>query len=243
MNICSCIMPGMARLIGHLDSDCFYVSCERVRTPSLDKIPAGVLGNQRACVIAKSYELKDAGVKTGVPIWDARRICPQAVFVKRGFHWYEVLSRKMLDVLHEVSPTVEYYSIDEMFFDAGELTRVFGGTVESATHQLQERMLAEVGVPVSIGIAHTRTMAKLGSDSSKPYGVKIIHDLTDKEHRDFLRSTAVDELCSIGRRSAQKLSAHKIFNCLEFIRANPKFIRKLLTIKGEGLWSWCCRGG
>lgn len=233
--------PAVKKLIGHLDSDCFYVSAERVRFRALRGIPVGVLGNQGACVIAKSYELKAAGVKTGVPIWDARRICPDAVFVKRDFRWYEVLSRKMLDVLRDVSPTVEYYSIDEMFFDASELTRVFGTSLEAATQQLQQRMLEEVGVPVSIGIAETRTLAKLGSDCSKPFGVRVLSDLTDRQLRDFLRATPVDELCGIGRRSAQKLADHKIFNCLEFIRADSKFIRKLLTIKGEGLW-WELQG-
>ena len=228
-------------LIGHLDSDCFYVSAERVRFPALREIPVGVLGNQGACVIAKSYELKAAGVKTGVPIWDAVKICPTAVFVKRDFRWYEVLSRKMLEVLHTVSPLVEYYSIDEMFFDASELPRLCGGSMQRAAIQLQQRMLDEVGVPVSIGIADSKTMAKLGSDSSKPFGVRILHDLTDAERRQFLRSIPVGELCGIGGRSRQKLADHKIVNCLDFIRVDSKFIRKLLTIKGEALW-WELQG-
>ncbi|MFK7779112.1 MAG: DNA polymerase V subunit UmuC, partial [Gimesia sp.] len=84
-------------------------------------VPCGVLGNQGACVIAKSYELKSYGVKTGHPIWEAKKLCPHAVFVKRDFHWYEVISRRMLGLLKTVSPQVEYYSIDEMFFDATEL--------------------------------------------------------------------------------------------------------------------------
>jgi len=222
--------------IGHLDSDCFYVSAERVRFPCLRGIPVGVLGNQGACVIAKSYELKAAGVKTGVPIWDARKICPEAVFVKRDFRWYEVLSRKMLDVLADVSPLVEYYSIDEMFFDASELPRVFGCSMREAALLLQQRMKQEVGVPVSIGIAESKTMAKLGSDTSKPFGVHTLHELTNQERFDYLRSIPVGELCGVGRRSQAKLEQHRIHNCLDFIRADRKFIQKLLTIKGEALW-------
>jgi nucleotidyltransferase/DNA polymerase involved in DNA repair len=90
-----------------------YVSAERVRYHYLQGKPVGVLGNQGACVIAKSYEMKTAGVKTGMPIWDAVRLCPQAVFVKRDFRWYEVLSRCMLDVVRTFSQRVEFYSIDE----------------------------------------------------------------------------------------------------------------------------------
>jgi nucleotidyltransferase/DNA polymerase involved in DNA repair len=104
--------------IGHIDADCFYVSAERVRNYFLRNKPVGVLGNQGACVIAKSYEMKRAGVKTGMPIWDALKLCPLGVYVKRDFRWYEVLSRRMLDVVREFSPRVEYYSIDEFFFEA-----------------------------------------------------------------------------------------------------------------------------
>jgi nucleotidyltransferase/DNA polymerase involved in DNA repair len=143
----------MGMMIGHIDSDCFYVSAERVRFPFLRNQPVGVLGNQGACVIAKSYELKAKGVSTGMPIWDAAKLCPEALFVKRNFRWYEVLSRRMLDLLHHVSPRVEYYSIDEMFFDARELSKVFGLSLADATVALQSRVLHDVGIPASIGIA------------------------------------------------------------------------------------------
>ncbi len=83
------VMPGY---VAHLDADCFYVSAERVRHPKLVGKPVGVLGNNGACVIAKSYEMKRAGVKTGVPIWDAVKLCPDGVYVKRDFYWYEVLT-------------------------------------------------------------------------------------------------------------------------------------------------------
>jgi nucleotidyltransferase/DNA polymerase involved in DNA repair len=98
--------------VGHLDADCFYVSAERVRLLDLVGAPVGVLGNQGACVIAKSYEMKDAGVKTGVPIWEAPKLCPDGLYIKRDFRWYEVLSRAMLAVMRELSTAVEYYSID-----------------------------------------------------------------------------------------------------------------------------------
>jgi nucleotidyltransferase/DNA polymerase involved in DNA repair len=78
----------------------------------------GVLGNQGACVIAKSYEMKAAGVKTGEPIWEAFKKCPDGIYIKRDFRWYEVLSRKLLGAVREFSPRVEYYSIDEFFFEA-----------------------------------------------------------------------------------------------------------------------------
>ncbi len=102
-------MPAATPYVGHVDADAFHVGAERVRFPALRGRPVGVLGNQGACVIAKSYELKAAGVKTGMPVWEAKALCPHGVYVKRDFRWYEVLSRRMLDVVRTFSPRVEWY--------------------------------------------------------------------------------------------------------------------------------------
>src|SRR5579885_3176740 len=143
--------------IGHLDADCFYVSAERVRYGHLIGLPVGVLGNQGACVIAKSYEMKAAGVGTGMPIWEALEKCPDGLYVKRDFRWYEVLSRMMLDVVRDLSPRVEYYSIDEFFFDA---TPPPGKTPQEYAESLRDRIMEVVHVPVTVGIARSKTLAK-----------------------------------------------------------------------------------
>src|SRR4051812_46204590 len=160
-----------ATAVGHLDADCFYVSAERVRDAFLCDKAVGVLGNQGACVIAKSYEMKVAGVATGIPIWEALVKCPAGVYVKRDFRWYEVLSRMMLDVVREVSPRVEYYSIDEFFF---AVSPSGGRTFEETARAIRDRVMERVGVPVTVGIARTRTLAKLISDSAKPFGARAV---------------------------------------------------------------------
>lgn len=223
--------------IGHIDSDCFYVSCERIRHYSLRGVPCGVLGNQGACVIAKSYELKSHGVKTGHPVWEAKKLCPHAIFVKRDFRWYEVISRRLLALLRRVSPSVEYYSIDEMFFDASELEHYFQQPIFEATKSLQILAKEELGIPVSIGVAPSRTIAKLGSDSAKPYGVRVL----GKDCQVFLHSQPVGELCGIGSKSEHKLRDRNIRTCWEYCQADRLMIRDLLTIKGEALW-WELRG-
>lgn len=153
--------------VGHLDADCFYVSAERVRDEFLRDKPVGVLGNQGACVIAKSYEMKHHGVQTGMPIWEAVVQCPQGIYVKRDFRWYEVLSRRMLEAVRELSPQVEYYSIDEFFFQALPLgQRSLQGTAQA----IRDRIWEVVRVPVTVGIARTKTLAKLISDTAKPFG-------------------------------------------------------------------------
>ena len=193
-----------------------------------------MLGNQGACVIARSYEMRPFGVRVGMPIWDAVKLCPLGIYIKRDFRWYEVLSRLVLDALREVSPAVEYYSIDEMFFDAGTLEQVFRLPLLDAIRALQLRLLDTVGVPVSIGVSRSKSLAKLASDSNKPFGCTVLTD--HSEIRAFLNDRPVDEVSGIGTRSKAKLAAHGIHSCLEFIQAPRRLIRRLLTVKGDHIW-------
>jgi nucleotidyltransferase/DNA polymerase involved in DNA repair len=154
------MVPYMRRQqpIGHVDADCFCVSAERVRYAHLAGMPVGVLGNQGACVIAKSYEMKKAGVGTGMPIWEAQKLCPDGLYVKRDFRWYEVLSRLMLETVRDLSPRVEYDSIDEFFFEAA---RVPAKDYQAFAVAFRDRVMERVRVPVTVGIARTRTLVKL----------------------------------------------------------------------------------
>jgi len=224
----------MPQLIGHLDADCFYVSCERVRSPALAFQPVGVLGNQGACVIAKSYEMKAMGVKTGMPIWDAAEVCPNGIYVKRDFRWYEAISRRILEATRLASPQVEYYSIDEMFFDGNDLEQVMGQPLLTAARALQHQILKQIGVPVSMGISLTKTLAKLISDTAKPFGCAVMLDSTAIQ--EMLDKTPVGEMSGIGKRSEKKLADHGILNCSDYAKADRRLIRKLLTVKGEHLW-------
>ena len=152
----------MGGFVAHLDADCFYVSAERVRPPDLMGKPVGVLGNNGACVIAKSYEMKAKGVKTGTTIWDAQALCPEGVYVKRDFYWYEVLSRKMLDIVGTFSPRVEYYSIDEFFFRAEPLAR--GQQFTKTAQAIRDHIREHAGLPVTlrIGLGDRQPTAALG---------------------------------------------------------------------------------
>ena len=222
---------GLATAIGHLDADCFYVSAERVRDRFLMNKPVGVLGNQGACVIAKSYEMKAAGVRTGEPIWDAMGKCPDGIYIKRDFRWYEVLSGMMLGLVRDASRLVEYYSIDEFFFRAEPRA---GETFEGLARALRDRIEECVGVPVTVGIARTRTLAKLISDASKPAGARAVLDRDEEE--DLLSSLPVTEITGIAGRRAERLSAWGITTCLHLAKADRALVRRLLTASGEVLW-------
>ena len=218
-------------LIGHLDADCFYVSAERVRYPKLIGVPVGVIGNQGACVIAKSYEMKGCGVKTGMPIWEALKLCPDGVYVKRDFHWYEVLSRKMLDVVREASPRAEYYSIDEFFFEAAPPP---GQTHLEYALAIRDRIMRRVGVPITIGLARSKTLAKLISDTAKPFGARVVADRAGEEA--LLDGLPVTEIAGITGRRQRRLQPWGINTCLDLARADRAIVRELLTASGEALW-------
>jgi len=217
--------------LGHLDADSFYVSAERVRAPFLHGKPVGVLGNQGACVIAKSYEMKAAGVKTGTPIWDAVRLCPQGVYLKRDFRWYEVLSRRMLELMREFSPAVEYYSIDEFFFRAVPHR---GLTMQETAEAMRDRIFKELRLPVTVGIARTRTLAKLISDTAKPFGAIAMLD-RDAEWA-LLEQTPVTGLCGIALRRAARLEPYGVKTCLDLAFLDRKLVRSLITRSGEAIW-------
>lgn len=222
----------MTGFVAHLDADCFYVSAERVRHPELRGKPVGVLGNNGACVIAKSYEMKAAGVKTGTPIWDAAKLCPEGVYVKRDFYWYEVLSRKMLAIVGECSTRLEYYSIDEFFFHAEPLC--VGDSLQKTATHIRDRILERTGLPVTVGIARTRTLAKLFSDTGKPFGAVAV--LTRDHERELLARLPVTEISGVGHRRANRLLPYGIRTCLDLADADGLLVKKLLTVTGFDLW-------
>src|SRR5262249_4100713 len=217
--------------IGHVDADAFYVSAERVRYAHLAEKPVGVLGNQGACVIAKSYEMKSHGVKTGMPIWEAQKLCPDGLYVKRDFRWYEVLSRMMLEAVRDVSPKVESYSIDEFFFEAVSPP---GGDYQELAVSVRDRVMERVRVPVTVGIARTRTLAKLISDTAKPFGALAILDPASEES--LLAARPVTDVTGIAGRRERRLTPWGIRTCLDLARADRRLVRQLLTANGEALW-------
>jgi nucleotidyltransferase/DNA polymerase involved in DNA repair len=217
--------------IGHLDADCFYVSAERVRDEFLPNKPVGVLGNLGAWVIAKSCEMKALGVGTGMPIWEAMVKYPNGICVKRDFRWYEVLSRLMLAIVQDTSTRVEYYSIDEFFFLAiPQQSVTFQHTAESIRDRIWERLR----VPVTVGIARTRTLAKLISDAAKPFGALAVLD--PEAESALLADRSVTEITGIAGRRAKRLLPWGIQSCLDLARADRRLVRRLLTATGETLW-------
>ncbi len=168
---------------------------------------------------------------TGMPIWEALVKCPKGIYVKRDFGWYEVLSRMMLAVVRDFSPRVEYYSIDECFFVA---TPIRGRTFQQTAEALRDRIWEVVRVPVTVGIARTRTVAKLISDTAKPFGALAVLD--EKAEATLLASRPVTDITGIAGRREARLLPWGIRTCLDYAQADRRLIRGLMTATGEALW-------
>src|SRR5262249_2611579 len=178
-------------------------------------VPCGVLGNQGACVIARNYVMKKYGIKVGEPVWEAKKKCPHAVFIKRDFRWYETLSRKMLHEVGSFSPTIEYYSIDEFFWEGRPAK---GQNYIQTAQTIRDHIKRSTGLPMTVAFARTRTLAKLFADTAKPFGAVAVE--TPDHETELLAKLPVTEIAGIGGRRAARLEPYRGRTCPDFKRAN-----------------------
>ena len=193
----------MRAAILHADLDAFYASVEQRDSPQLRGRPVIVGGG---VVLAASYEARARGVRTAMGGLEARRLCPDAVFVDPRMEAYAAASRAVFDVFHDTTPLVEGLSIDEAFLDVSGLRRVSGEPVAIAA-RLRARVSAEVGLVITVGVARTKFLAKVASGVAKPDGLLVVPPTGEL---DFLHPLPVDRLWGVGPVTAAKLAEHGI---------------------------------
>jgi len=187
----------------HADLDSFYASVEQRDDPALRGRPVIVGGG---VVLAASYEAKAYGVRTAMSGGQARALCPQAIVVPPRMAAYTQPSRDVFAVFHDTTPLVEPLSVDEAFLDVSGLARVSGTPVEIAA-RLRARVREQVGLPITVGIARTKFLAKVASQEGKPDGLLLVPP--DRELA-FLHPLPVRRLWGVGAKTAEKLRAHGI---------------------------------
>lgn len=189
--------------IMHADLDSFYASVEQRDDPALRGRPVAAGGG---VVLAASYEAKRFGVRTAMSESAARRLCPDLVVVPARFHAYEAASKAVFEIFHDTTPLVEGISIDEAFLDVSGLRRIAGEPAEIAA-ELRRRVSADVGLPITVGIARTKFLAKVASGVGKPDGLLRVDPSAELA---FLHPLAVDKLWGVGKVTAAKLEARGI---------------------------------
>ncbi len=222
-------MPQPFKVYGHVDVDAFYASAAQVRNPFLRGKPIGILSNQAYFVVARSLELKKYGIKTGETLPEAMEKCPHAIFVKRDFAWYNALSSRFHEFMRTLSPECEEYSVDECFFIMPEFENS-----NTFAQKVREQVKKYIGLPVTVGLGRSKTLAKLISDTAKPYGAKAI--LTEDEEHQFLANMPIEEVSGIAGRRQRRLAPYGIKTCLDYVNTDCRFIRQLLTVVGVKFW-------
>jgi len=194
-------MVGMGAIatILHADLDAFYASVEQLLDPSLRGRPIAVGGG---VVLAASYEAKAFGVRGGIPGRRARELCPQLTFVSGHFKDYQRLGDAAIKVLGDFTPLVERISIDEAFADVAGCTHLFGPPAEIAK-AIRRRVRAELGLPISVGVARTKHLAKIASQVAKPDGLVVVDPDTEL---DFLHDLPVELMWGVGPVTKARLA-------------------------------------
>src|SRR6188768_1131436 len=221
------IRPPRARLamdtatILHADLDAFYASVEQLLDPSLKGKPIAVGGG---VVLAASYEARAFGVHGGMPGRRARELCPDLIFVSGHFREYQRLGDAAIAVLGDFTPLVERISIDEAFADVAGCTHLFGPPAEIA-RAIRRRVRAELGLPISVGVARTKHLAKIASQVAKPDGLVAVDPGSELE---FLHDLPVELMWGVGPVTRAKLAEQGILTIGQLADMPGRSLERLL---------------
>ncbi len=213
-----------------VDCNNFYASCERVFDPSARGVPVIVLSNNDGCVVARSQEAKDVGIEMGQPLFECQNLVEKhhvRVF-SSNYVLYGDMSARIMNILSGFSPNIEIYSIDEAFL----CLRGFENfDLEAYGHTIRETVKRYTGVPVSVGIAKTKTLAKIANYLSKKVYKTGVFCLFNGED-EHLKNISVDEIWGIGRKRAQWLNSQNIQTAFDLKQAPDRIIKNKMTVTG-----------
>ena len=216
-----------------VDCNNFYASCERLFKPSLNGVPVVVLSNNDGCVIARSNEAKAIGIKMGAPAFEMEELmCKNKVAVfSSNYVLYGDLSRRVMSTLSQFAPDIEIYSIDEAFLHLNGFEMY---DLNEYGKEIVYKTTKNTGIPISIGIAPTKTLAKIANKIAKKNpnmkGVFVLNDKTSI--MEALEKFPVGDIWGIGFQHTKFLNKHNIFTALDFVNANKNWIKKNLSIMG-----------
>lgn len=224
-------------MIALVDCNNFYASCERAFNPNWNNRPVVVLSNNDGCVIARSNEAKALGIKMGVPAYQIKNEIERygiGVF-SSNYTLYGDMSNRVMTMLSSYSPNIEVYSIDECFLDFSGFERY---DLKEYGEEIVRTVSKGTGIPVSMGIAPTKTLAKVANKFSKKYkgykGVCIID--TEEKRIEALKRTEIGDVWGIGYRHTKRLSVYGVSTAYDFSLIPRNWVRQQMTVVGERTW-------
>jgi len=220
------------RAIVHIDCDAFFTSCESARQPRLKGKPV-VTGQERGIVSCPSYEAKAAGIKRGMPLGEARRVCPGVIIMPGDYELYSIYSKRLFGIIRRYTPDVEEYSIDEAFCDITGMRRIYRSSYADIARRMKEDIRRELGLSVSVGLSLSKTLAKICSRQNKPDGFCAV---SGYQLHLFLADIALERVCGFGPNTVALLQKYNIRTVFDFVQRPMSFAHKLLGKVGMELW-------
>lgn len=218
----------------HMDMDAFFASIEQLDNPQLRGRPVVVGGEHRGVVSTCSYEARRFGIRSAMPVAEARRRCPHAVYIRPRMQRYAEMSALVRETIARFSPRVEMASVDEAYLDATGLERLFG-PVEAMGYSLKEAVkTATGGLTCSVGIAPVKFLAKIASEQRKPDGLFL---LAPEAVPAFLAALPVTAVPGVGRHFAAELASMGVKNCADVSRYGADFWQRRYGKAGAVLWA------
>ena len=219
--------------IAHMDCDAFYASVEKRDNPELEGRPVIIGGGRRGVVSTACYVARIRGVRSAMPMFQALKLCPEAVVVKPRMEAYVEASRAIRSMMEELTPAIQPLSLDEAFLDMTGTTRLHGAPPAVMLARLVRRMKSELGLTGSIGLSHNKFLAKVASDLDKPHGFSIIGQA---ETMDFLRDKPIKLIWGVGAVTQGALEKAGIRTFADLLRWDKQDLTVRFGGMGERLW-------
>ncbi|MEN6321285.1 MAG: DNA polymerase IV [Syntrophaceae bacterium] len=216
----------------HIDGDAFFTSCEEAIHPELKGKPI-ITGGERGIVACASYAAKRIGIKRGVPLHQAKALCPEIVILPSDYETYSLFSRRMFAIIRRFTPQVEEYSFDEAFADITGMRRSLHSSYEAITSKIKKEIERDLGITVSAGLSLTKVLAKVASKHQKPDGFTIIPGRLIAR---YLQNLPVEKIWGIGHATTSYLNKMGIRTALEFARLPEKTVQERFTKPGVEIW-------
>lgn len=218
------------RLIFHLDMNSFFASVEIAHDQRLKGKPVAIAGNpeeRKGIIVTSSYEARAKGVKTTMPLWQAKKRCPNLIILRPNGERYRAASKALFEILYSYTPLVQQVSIDEGYLDLTSYLYEIHPVV--LAKQIQERVATELRLPCSIGIAPNKFLAKMASDMKKPNGITI---LRKRDVQEKLWPLPIEEMYGIGKRTVEKWKRYEVHTIGDLATADKEFIARKFGERG-----------
>lgn len=226
--------PKSGRVILHVDMNSFFASVEIANDPSLKGKPVVVAGNEkerRGIIVTANYEARAYGIRATMPLWEARKKCPEMLVKTPNFEAYRKVSRQIFEKLGTISPKIEVASIDEGYIDITDCDEKLGHPIKIA-ELIQSMLLEDLDMPCSIGIGPNKFLAKTASDMKKPLGITV---LRKRDVPTILWPRKVGEMHGVGKKTEEKLNGIGIITIEDLAKSNEKQVQELLGVNGKSL--------